>query len=84
MISLKLKLKAEEVARKKEAEDCRKLVGELMKLQRIQEELQTERNQLALKNEELNEKLISVQESIVSCNITPHYIVHSSVNAMHA
>ena len=85
VISLKLKLKADKVARKKDAEDYGRMAGELIKLQKIQEELQTEKNQLTLKNVELNEKLISVQESIVSCTLlttlyTPHYIVHSSLH----
>ena len=60
MMALQLKLKEEEIMRKKSAEDYRKMAGELVKVQSKQEELQvqkkevqTERNQLALKNEEL-------------------------------
>ena len=57
VISLKLKLKAEEVTRKKEAEVYRRVTGELVKLQRMQEELQTEKKELQSEKKELqNEK----------------------------
>ena len=90
VMALQLKLKEEEIMRKKSVEEYGKMAGELVKLQNRQEELQaekkelqTEKNQLALKNEELNDKLMSVQESIVSNHITPHYVVLSSLDGVY-
>ena len=88
VMALQLKLKEEEIMRKKSAEEYTRMSEEVMKLQTEKKEmltekkeLQTEKKRLALKNEELNDKLISVQESIVSCpHIIPHYIVHSSLH----
>ena len=66
VVALKLKLKEEEMMRKKAVDEQGRIAGELMKLQTEKKELQTEKNRLALKNEELNEKLVSIQQPTVS------------------
>ena len=59
------------MAKKKVEEDERRRARELV-------ELQKEKTKLALENEQLNEKLISVQESFVSHYFGSHYITHTT------
>ena len=85
-ISLKFKLKEEEMLRQKVEEDRARLTEELLEVQTEKKELVAEKNHLAIKNEELTENLLSslsvVSEWFTSLTTlyTLHYIVHSSLH----
>ena len=76
-ISLRFKLKEEEMLRKKVEEDRARLTGELLKMQTEKKELVVEKNHLVLKNEELTEKLLSSQRLQSSPSVVSEWFTAS-------
>ena len=87
-ISLRFKLREEEMLRQKVEEDRAKLTRELLKMQTEKKELVAEKNHLAVMNEELTENLLSSQSMVsewftsLTTSYTPHYIPHYSLYIM--